>query len=123
MATGVVLMMGVAVALGQKINFLNYIAIPIQFGIGVDYSVNIYSRYLEEGRGAIGRVLRSTGGAVMITSSTTIIGYGAMWFSINGAINTFGTLANIGEVTCLAAAVLLMPAYLAVFRGGHPSKG
>ncbi|MCP4675381.1 MAG: MMPL family transporter [Deltaproteobacteria bacterium] len=118
MTTGVLLMMGVAIAFGQKINFLNYIAIPIQFGIGVDYSVNIYSRFLQEGSGSIGRVLRKTGGAVMITSATTIIGYGALWFSVNGALNTFGTLANIGEVTCLIAAILIMPAYLAVFRGG-----
>ncbi|MCP4605624.1 MAG: MMPL family transporter, partial [Proteobacteria bacterium] len=117
MAAGVTLMMGVAVALGQKINFLNYIAIPIQFGIGVDYSVNVYSRFLQEGPGSMGRVLRSTGGAVMITSTTTIIGYGAMWFSINGAINSFGTLANIGEVACLMAATLFMPAFIAVFRG------
>lgn len=118
MSVGVILMMGFAIIFGQKINFLNYIAIPIQFGIGVDYSVNLYSRYLEEGPGSLGRVLRSTGGAVMITSLTTIIGYGALWFSLNGAINTFGTLANIGEVTCLATAVLFLPAYLALFRGG-----
>ncbi len=94
---------------------MNYIAIPIQFGIGVDYSVNIYMRYLQEGPGSIGRVLRSTGGAVMITSATTIIGYGSMWFSINGAINSFGTLANIGEITCLLTATLMLPAYLMVF--------
>lgn len=112
MFSGVLLMMGAAVVLGQKINFLNYIAVPIQFGIGVDYAVNIYSRYLEEGKGSMGRVLRSTGGAVMITSTTTIIGYAALWFSINGAINTFGTLANIGEVTCLLTATLLMPSLL-----------
>ena len=118
MGAGVLLMMGIAVVAGQKINFLNYIAIPIQFGIGVDYSVNIYTRFLEEGPGSIGRVLRSTGGAVMITSLTTIIGYGALWFSINGAINSFGWLANIGEVACLAVAVLLLPAYLAVRRNG-----
>lgn len=115
MFIGVLLMMGVAAVVGEKINFLNYIAIPIQFGIGVDYSVNIYSRYLQEGNGSMGRVLRSTGGAVMITSTTTIIGYSAMWFSINGAINSFGTLANIGEVTCLFSAILLMPALLTYF--------
>ncbi len=114
MASGVLLMMGVSVALGQKINFLNYIAIPIQFGIGVDYAVNIYNRYQEEGRGSIGRVLRSTGGAVMISATTTIVGYSALWFSVNGAINSFGTLANIGEVACLISASLLLPAFLCV---------
>ncbi len=121
MISGVVLMLGVAIAFGQKLNFLNFIAIPIQFGIGVDYSVNIYSRFLEEGPGSIGKVLRRTGGAVMITSATTIIGYSALWFSMNGAINTFGTLANIGEVTCLSVAVLFLPAYLAIFKKGLPN--
>jgi predicted RND superfamily exporter protein len=42
-------------------------------------------------------MLRSTGGAVMMSCASTIIGYSAMWFSINGAINTFATLANIGK--------------------------
>jgi hypothetical protein len=122
MTSGVLLMMGVAVVFGQKINFLNYIAIPIQFGIGVDYAVNIYSRYLEEGPGSMGQVLRSTGGAVMITSTTTIIGYSALWFSINGAINSFGTLANIGEITCLATAVLIMPALLYIIDSRRAAR-
>jgi predicted RND superfamily exporter protein len=115
MIAGVLLMMGGAVLFGVKLNFLNYIAIPIQFGIGVDYSVNVYGRYLEEGPGSMARVLRSTGGAVMMSCATTIIGYSAMWFSINGAINTFATLANIGEVACLMIAVIIMPSLLHLF--------
>lgn len=122
MLIGVLLMMGVAVAFEQKLNFLNFIAIPIQFGIGVDYSVNIYSRFLQEGPGSIGRILRNTGGAVLITSTTTIIGYGSMWFSINGAINSMANLANIGEVTCLFTAALLMPAIVAVYCKGLEKK-
>jgi len=115
---GVGLIAGLSMAALVVFHFLNYIAIPIQFGIGVDYSVNLYSRFLQEGKGSIVRVLRTTGGAVMITSLTTIIGYGALWFSLNGAINTFGTLANLGEVTCLMAAIFILPAYLSIFRQG-----
>ncbi len=122
MMTGVILMMGVAVAFEQKLNFLNFIAIPIQFGIGVDYTVNIYARFLQEGPGSMGSILRKTGGAVLITSTTTIIGYGSMWFSINGAINSMANLANIGEVTCLFTAMLLMPAFVAVFAHGLKKK-
>jgi predicted RND superfamily exporter protein len=122
MISGVILMMGAAVALGQKINFLNYIAIPISFGIGVDYTVNLYSRFKQEGPGSIDRVLRSTGGAVMITSATTILGFGAMWFSINGAINSFATLAVLGEVTALATATIFAPAAFALFLKGLPPK-
>lgn len=122
MIAGGILMMGAAVALGQKINFLNYIAIPILFGIGVDYTVNVYTRFRQEGPGSIERVLRSTGGAVMITSATTIIGYGAMWFSINGAINSFATLANLGELACLSTATVFAPAAMAVFLKGLPPR-
>lgn len=118
MTSCVLLMMGMTVLLGQKINFLNYIAIPIQFGIGVDYAVNPYQRFLEEGPGSVGRVLRSTGSAVMIASLTTIIGYSALWFSLNGAINSFGTLANIGEFAALALGLLIVPAFLILFRQG-----
>lgn len=118
MTSCVLLMMGTAILLGQKINFLNYIAIPIQFGIGVDYCVNPYQRFLEEGPGSVGRVLRSTGSAVMIAALTTIIGYSALWFSLNGAINSFGTLANIGEFAALALGILIVPAFLIVFRKG-----
>ena len=122
MASGVIFMMGVVILMGEKINFLNFIAIPIEFGIGVDYHVNLHSRFRQEGAGSIAHTLRTTGGAVMITSLTTIIGYGALWFSLNGAINSFGTLANVGEFTCLSMAVLFMPAYLGLYWGGFKKK-
>src|SRR5262249_50800922 len=37
-------MAGLLVAFGVKLNFLNFIALPITFGIGVDYAVNIVQR-------------------------------------------------------------------------------
>ncbi|MEK6706696.1 MAG: MMPL family transporter, partial [Bdellovibrionota bacterium] len=36
---------GIILGFGIKINFLNFIALPITFGIGVDYGVNIFQRY------------------------------------------------------------------------------
>jgi uncharacterized protein len=122
MMSGVLIMLGGMAALGQKINFLNYIAIPISFGIGIDYTVNLYTRFQQEGPGSIEKVLRSTGGAVMITSLTTIVGFGAMWTSVNGAINSFATLAVLGEVACLSVAVLFAPAAFALFLKGLPKK-
>ena len=38
-------MIGLLVVLKVKLNFLNFIALPITFGIGVDYSVNVVQRY------------------------------------------------------------------------------
>ena len=46
---------GLVGLLGMKINFFNFVALPITFGIGVDYAVNIVERYLREGAGGVAR--------------------------------------------------------------------
>ena len=109
---GVVWMLGAAAWMGVRTNFLNFIALPITFGIGVDYGINIYMRYVLEGRGRVGRAVRATGGAVALCSLTTNIGYGALLVADNQALRSFGEMAILGEVACLSAAVLVMPAFL-----------
>ncbi|HXU74910.1 MAG TPA: MMPL family transporter, partial [Polyangia bacterium] len=97
---------------GVRINFFNFIALPITFGIGVDYGINIYLRYRLEGRGRVGRAVRATGGAVALCSLTTVIGYAALLVADNQALRSFGEMAILGEVACLSAAVVGMPAFL-----------
>jgi predicted RND superfamily exporter protein len=100
------------VAARLRINFFNFIALPVTFGIGVDYAVNFVQRYDHDPRGGILGVLRNTGGAVILCSLTTTLGYLALLGSINQAIRGLGALAVIGEVCCLLAAVLVLPAVL-----------
>jgi predicted RND superfamily exporter protein len=95
---------------GVKLNFLNFVALPITFGIGVDYAVNVAQRYeADGGRGAL-EALRTSGGAVVLCSLTTMLGYLALLGSHNAAIRSLGTIAAVGELSCLLAAVLVMPA-------------
>jgi len=93
-----------------RINFLNFVALPITFGIGADYAVNVLQRY--ESSGSVRDVLRNTGGAVVLCSLTTIVGYLALVRSINQAVRSLGIVAVIGEVACLGAALLVLPALL-----------
>ena len=93
-----------------KINFLNFAALPITFGIGVDYAVNVAQRYRADGGRDILAVLRTTGGAVVLCSLTTMLGYVALLGSHNRAIRSLGTIAVVGEVSCLLAAVIVLPA-------------
>ncbi len=95
-----------------KINFFNFIAIPTTFGIGVDYGVNIYQRYKLEGAGSLPKVLRTTGGAVLLCSITTIIGYATLIIAKNQALVSFGWIGILGEITCLAAALVFVPSLL-----------
>jgi uncharacterized protein len=109
-------MFGIILATGLKINFLNFIALPITFGIGVDYGVNIFHRYLHDPARDILRVVRETGGAVGLCSFTTIVGYSSLLIAQNQAFVSFGWLAVLGEVTSMLAAVLSLPAFLLVLK-------
>jgi len=104
-------------ALHVQVNFANFIAYPITFGIGVDYSVNMASRWDLDGRGSMADVVRSTGGAVTLCSLTTIIGYSSLLLAQNRALFLFGLLAVLGEVACLATAVVVLPACLEWWGG------
>jgi uncharacterized protein len=97
---------------GMKLNFLNFVALPISIGVGADYAVNLLERYRLLGPGLIRRVLQETGGAVVLCSLTTTLGYLALTFSANRAIVSFGIAAVAGEVSCVIAAVLVLPALL-----------
>jgi predicted RND superfamily exporter protein len=100
-------------ATNVKVNFFNFIALPITFGIGVDYAVNFIARYdLEKQKSGILSVLKNTGGAVILCSLTTTLGYLALIGSINQAIRSLGMVAVMGEVCCMLTAVLVLPAFL-----------
>ena len=109
---GVAWLVGIAAAARVRVNFLNFVVLPITFGIGVDYAVNIVQRYRLEGRGSLPRVIRETGGAVALCSSTTIIGYSSLFSADNQALAGFGLLASLGELSCITAALIALPAFL-----------
>src|SRR5260370_14057613 len=108
---GVLWLFGALGAFAVKFNCVNFVVLPITFGIGVDYAVNLYERYREHDD--VERALASSGGAVALCSSTTIIGYAALIIADNQAIQSFGLTAVIGEIACLSAALPALPPLLA----------
>jgi len=113
---GVLWMLALCMVMRIKINFINFIAFPITFGIGVDYAVNIMARYLGDGGKDVGSAIRGTGGAVSLCSVTTIIGYSSLLVAKNLGLYYFGFLAVLGELTCLTVAVIVLPAALLWWR-------
>jgi predicted RND superfamily exporter protein len=112
LVVGVLWLLAATQALGVRINFANFIAFPITFGIGIDYAVNVMTRYLEDGTGDVAAAVRSTGGAVSLCSMTTIIGYSSLLLAENRALFLFGVVAVLGELACLTTAVVVLPALL-----------
>jgi uncharacterized protein len=117
LCVGVVWLAGLSMALGVKLNFANFIAYPITFGIGVDYSVNVVSRHLEDGGDDMLHAVATTGGAVALCSATTIIGYSSLLLAQNRALVLFGLLAVLGEVCCLTTAIVALPACVQAWHG------
>jgi uncharacterized protein len=97
---------------GIKLNFLNFVALPISVGVGADYALNIMKRRELTSDAEIAKGLVETGGAVVLCSLTTTLGYVALMFSMNGATQSFGLAAAAGEITTVLAAVLFLPAVL-----------
>jgi predicted RND superfamily exporter protein len=117
---GVGWLLAAAMVLGIKINFVNFIAFPITFGIGVDYAVNVMARYLRDGERDVAAAIRGTGGAVGLCSLTTIVGYSSLLMAQNVGLFLFGLLAVLGELTCLTTAVVMVPAVLQLRRTRAP---
>ena len=60
-----------------------------------------------------------------LCSLTTIIGYSSLLLAKNRALYLFGLTAVLGEVACLTAAVVALPALLvasAALRRGSPGR-
>jgi predicted RND superfamily exporter protein len=107
---GVVWMVGIAGTAEVKITFLNFIALPITFGIGAEYGLNVAQRFRDD-RDMV-RAVGSTGAAVALCSWTTIVGYGSLLAASSRALRGFGLMSILGEVACLAAALVAMPAFI-----------
>jgi predicted RND superfamily exporter protein len=112
--TGSLLMIAVCALFGLKVSFLDFIALPITLGLGIDYAINVAHRQAEDLAPDPLVTLRTSGSAVFICSLTTIIGYGSLLVSQNLAIRGFGTASLIGEITCVLSALVLVPALLAL---------
>jgi predicted RND superfamily exporter protein len=92
-----------------KYNFLNFIALPLTFGIGIDYPINIFLRFRELKYREFGKVITTTGTAVLLCSLTTIIGYSTLLGASNQALVSFAKLALLGEISSITSAMILLP--------------
>jgi predicted RND superfamily exporter protein len=118
---GVLWTLGGAAWLDVKLNFLNFIALPITFGVGCEYPFNVYdrSRLL---RGDVTSALRRVGGAVALCSYTTTVGYSSLLLADMQALQSFGWVAMSGEIACLVSALFVVPSMLHVLSAARSSR-
>ncbi len=121
LVTGALGMLGLMYLIGEKYNYINFIATPIILGIGIDDGVHALHRYREEGAGGdrTGRTFRLVGKAILLTSLTTMIGFGNVAFYKMRGMASFGRVLFMGVGMCFLATIFVLPPLLRIFHPGE----
>jgi hypothetical protein len=109
---GIIIMFGAMYVLKLKLNFFNMIIIPTMFGTSIDNSIHIYHRFEELGRGSLIKVLKTSGGAALMSSMTNIFGFLGLVFASHNGLSSIGKLAIVGMSACLFTTLIYFPAVL-----------
>jgi predicted RND superfamily exporter protein len=111
MGLGLAQLFGIMGWLGVPLNPANLIVLPLILGIGIDDGVHVVHDFrCQKGRY---RISSSTATAVLITSLTTMMGFGSLMLAGHRGLQSLGRLLTIGVFCCLANSIVLLPAVLA----------
>ena len=114
---GVLWALGVMAAVGYPLNLLNVFVITMVIGVGSDYAIYMIHR-VREGAGI--PELAATARAVVLSSLTTIVGFGTLIMTHYPGLQSMGWMASLGVTFAVVSAVILVP--LVVRRtGGNDS--
>ncbi len=112
LVVGIVWMLGVMYAVGTKLNFINITVLPLILGYGLATGIHVWHRFVESG--SVMRAVRMTGGAVMASMLTTVVGWGALLVAEHRGLMSLGELAAIGVAGALVVSLTIVPAILQV---------
>lgn len=111
LALGMLQMFGILGLIGIPLNPANMIVLPLILGIGIDDGVHVVHDFRRQ-RGPY-RMSASTAGAVLITSLTTMVGFGSMMIASHRGLQSLGRVLTIGVTCCLFTSLIMLPALLA----------
>lgn len=106
---------------GWNLNLVNFIAVPLLVGISVDSGVHILHRLREGAPG--GAELGTTTSAVVLTSLTSMFGFGSLMSSSHRGAQSLGAIMTVGCALILLASLTLLPALASLWREGRSGRG
>ena len=119
MGLGTLQLFGILGLLDIPLNPANMIVLPLILGIGIDDGVHVVHDFRRQ-TGKY-RLSSSTATAVLITSATTMIGFGTMMFASHQGLRSLGQVLTIGVFCCLGTSILILPALLALMTRNRPT--
>jgi hypothetical protein len=107
---GLAVLSGVMVLMRIEYNFLNIMILPMIVGIGLDDGVHFTNTFRRAAPFYRPDGLYRTGRAVVLTSLTTLIGFGSITLSHYPGLQSMGYVSVIGISACLLASLIVLPA-------------
>ncbi len=118
MTMGMGQMLGILGLLGIPLNPANMIAIPLVLGIGIDDGVHITHDFrAQKGRF---RMNPSTASSIVITTLTTVIGFGSLMIASHQGLQSLGRVLVIGISCCMFSSLVVLPALLVWWTKNRP---
>ena len=120
LTTGIIWTIGLAAIVIGGLNLITIFLALILFGLGIDFGIHNFSRYLEarsEGTNhinAIATIIGQTGRASIIAGLTSAIGFLALTLTEFRAFREFGFIAGTGILLIYLAMYTFFPALLSV---------
>jgi uncharacterized protein len=98
--------------IGLKLNMANLVILPLILGVGVVNGIHITHRYREEKDKQVCVLGKSTGQAVVLSSLTTMIGFGSLMVADHSGVYSLGMVLTLGVFNCMIASITFLPALL-----------
>lgn len=117
----IIYMVGTMGILGYNFNAIMLGVMPISLGLGIDYSLQIHTRYAEARRNglepedAAAKSTRTTGRALLIAMGTTVAGLLSLLISQVPPVRQFGITSASSIVFAMILSVTILPALLVKF--------
>ncbi|NOZ12339.1 MAG: MMPL family transporter [Acidobacteria bacterium] len=106
---------GLAYFIIGKLNILTSVSAAIIVGLGIDFAIHIYSRFLDEMveqndvRAALHKTMTETGASTIAGALTTAAAFAAMSVSSFRGLREFGIIASVGILCTLLAVCTVLP--------------
>lgn len=126
-AYAIILTFGMLGTVTPEMTLLAIAVVALLLGLGVDYSIHIMNRFVEEDStennvDRIEKLLKSTGKAIFLSTITTFIGFGSLMISSLTPMITFGFACATGILFCFISSIILAPTLSIILKfekNGH----
>ena len=108
------LMLATLLIISHRLNFINVLVFPVLVGIGIDYGIHIVHRFRESA--PVREIVTETGRAFVLTTLTTMAGFGSLIWSRYKGLNSFGFVTILGMTYVLLSSLVALPAFLVLLE-------